>query len=83
MAGINAWKGKALIRQSSGCEERELMKCKHLENLHIMVCRANEKPYGPSLFQLEEYCMTEEHRKCPFFMKKEEGSGCRPSRLSR
>jgi hypothetical protein len=51
------------------------MKCKHLKKLYIMVCRANEEPYGPSVFQLEECCMTKSHRKCPFFMKRELRSG--------
>jgi hypothetical protein len=25
--------------------------------------------YIPSLFELEEYCMSKDHRKCPFYLK--------------
>ena len=32
----------------------------------IWFCKAGGKPYVPSLFELEEYCKTESHKKCPF-----------------
>lgn len=32
----------------------------------ILLCKAGEIPYVPSLFELEEYCKTESHKKCPF-----------------
>jgi len=35
----------------------------------ISSCKAFDKPYVPSLFELEEYCRTKEHRKCPFYLK--------------
>ncbi len=50
------------------------MKCKHLKKLYIMICRAKKELYVPSVFQLEEYCMAEGHRKCPFFRKRERRS---------
>lgn len=46
------------------------MKCTHLIiNRGISACSSLEKPYVPSLFELEEYCRTNEHRKCPFYLK--------------
>ena len=44
----------------------ETMKCPHLLKWVIPTCRALDKPYVPSLFELEEYCRTESYRKCPF-----------------
>jgi hypothetical protein len=32
-------------------------------------CKAFERPYIPSMFELEEYCRTKAHRKCPFYLK--------------
>ena len=45
------------------------MKCPHLLKWSISSCKALGKPYVPSLFELEEYCRTKEHRKCPFYLK--------------
>lgn len=48
------------------------MKCPHL--LKWMVsCEALEGPYVPSMFELEEYCRTRSHMKCPFFRMKAGG----------
>jgi hypothetical protein len=47
----------------------ELMKCPHLRRWTVAACRIDEKVYVPSVFQLEEYCKTSGHRKCPFFVK--------------
>jgi hypothetical protein len=46
------------------------MKCPHLIKWVLFACKANEKPYFPSNFQLHEYCKTEEHKKCPFYQGK-------------
>jgi hypothetical protein len=32
-------------------------------------CKAFEKPYTPSMFELEEYCRRKDHRKCPFYLR--------------
>ena len=47
----------------------EIMKCPHLRRWTVAACRIDEKVYVPSVFQLEEYCKTREHKKCPFFVK--------------
>lgn len=32
-------------------------------------CRALRAFYVPSSFEMQEYCKTNEHRKCPFYLK--------------
>ena len=32
-------------------------------------CKALDKPYVPSLFELGEYCRTTDHKKCPFYLR--------------
>ncbi len=44
------------------------MKCPHLVKWLTFACKATEKPYFPSEFQLHEYCKGKYHRKCPFYM---------------
>jgi hypothetical protein len=46
-----------------------LMKCPHLIKWVVSACKAAEMSYVPSLFELEEYCKTKSHRKCPFYLK--------------
>jgi hypothetical protein len=43
------------------------MKCPHLTKWLTFACKASEKLYFPSDFQIEEYCRGKGHRKCPFF----------------
>jgi hypothetical protein len=45
------------------------MKCTHLIKGRILSCKALERPYVPSLYQLAEYCRSAEHRKCPFYLE--------------
>jgi hypothetical protein len=45
------------------------MKCPHLIKWITFACKAEEKLYFPSPFQLQEYCKQKEHRKCPFNLK--------------
>jgi hypothetical protein len=45
------------------------MNCTHLAKGKKAACRALEKAYKPSLFQLGEYCRSDEHRKCPFYLR--------------
>lgn len=42
------------------------MKCPNLVTIKPICCSAFKKPYFPSLFQLKEYCLTNEYIKCPF-----------------
>jgi hypothetical protein len=48
---------------------RRTMKCPHLMKWVRSSCKAFERPYTPSMFELEEYCRRKEHRKCPFYLK--------------
>lgn len=45
------------------------LKCTHLVKGKNVVCRALEKAYIPSLFQLVEYCRSGDYRKCPFYLR--------------
>jgi len=45
------------------------MKCPHLIKWLTFSCKASEKLYFPSPFQLQEYCKTKSHKKCPFLMQ--------------
>lgn len=45
------------------------MKCPHLANSVKVSCKAIDKPYLPSLFELHEYCRTWDHKKCPFYLQ--------------
>jgi len=47
----------------------EIMKCPHLMKWVAPFCKALDRPYVPSQFELEEYCKTKEHRKCPFYLR--------------
>ena len=48
----------------------ESMKCTRLISRgRISSCKALDKPYVPSLFELMEYCKTIDHRKCPFYLR--------------
>ncbi len=48
----------------------DFMKCPHLTKWVTFACKAGEKLYFPSPFQLQEYCKKKSHKKCPFFLKK-------------
>lgn len=45
------------------------MKCPHLIKWLTFACKAKEKLYFPSSFQLDEYCKQKLHRKCPFYVR--------------
>lgn len=49
----------------------EIMKCPHLKRWFVATCKIEEMNmiYVPSAFQLQEYCKTKGHKKCPFFIK--------------
>lgn len=48
----------------------EGMKCIRLISRgKVSSCRALDKPYVPSLFELGEYCKTTDHRKCPLYLR--------------
>jgi hypothetical protein len=46
------------------------MKCPYLIKWVTFACKAEEKIYFPSPFQLHEYCKTKDHKKCPFYQRK-------------
>ena len=43
------------------------MKCPHLIKWVIESCKADCKPYVPSMSELESYCKNEDHGKCSFY----------------
>jgi hypothetical protein len=45
------------------------MKCPHLNRWIVATCKIGERIYLPSVFQLEEYCRTKDHKKCPFLVR--------------
>ncbi|MHB8883333.1 MAG: hypothetical protein ACYC69_17720 [Thermodesulfovibrionales bacterium] len=45
------------------------MKCPHLITCSVAACKATGKPYVPSLFELDEYCRTHSHSRCPFYLR--------------
>jgi hypothetical protein len=46
------------------------MKCAHLTiSRAIRFCAALRNRYLPSQFEIEEYCKTSDHRKCPLYLK--------------
>jgi hypothetical protein len=47
------------------------MKCPHLIKGVICSCEVLDNQYIPSLFELQEYCRTRHHRKCPFLLRKD------------
>ena len=47
----------------------ETMKCPHLRPWLIATCKVEDKMYVPSVFQLQEYCKTKSHKKCPLFLE--------------
>jgi len=53
------------------------IKCPHIMRLVSFFCRTDKEIYPPSFFQLNEYCMTKEHSKCPFFVRISEKNSIR------
>ncbi|GAB4421131.1 MAG: hypothetical protein OHK0032_16910 [Thermodesulfovibrionales bacterium] len=45
----------------------EVMRCPNLVKWVVFICKAVDNTYVPSNFELEEYCKTKSHRKCPFY----------------
>lgn len=45
------------------------MRCPHLIKWVTFSCKAKDKLYFPSPFQLHEYCNRKDHKKCPFYLK--------------
>ncbi len=43
------------------------MKCPCLINLDLPTCKAGTKSYIPTLFEFDEYCTNDAHKKCPFY----------------
>lgn len=56
------------------------MKCKYLNQFRLLElgwtvesCTANDRPYAPSISELQDYCKNIKARKCPVLLKKESG----------
>lgn len=43
------------------------MSCPLLMNWVISSCKGHERPYVPSILELEEYCNGKQHEQCPVF----------------
>jgi hypothetical protein len=65
---VNAIKGERAFNKG-------VIRCPHLIKWAIHTCKAGDKPYAPSLFELMEYCTTGDHRKCPFYFRNKECRG--------
>jgi hypothetical protein len=59
----------------------EKMKCPHIMKWGSFFCGVDEKTYAPSFFQLNEYCMTKEYSKCPFFLRRSEKTAIRTASI--
>ncbi len=44
-----------------------MKKCPHLQKWTVSSCRADKKPYVPSIYELKEYCTDEGHERCPLY----------------
>jgi len=75
MSAEKTGEGAAQVAQgppdrSSFSSRERVMKCAHLTIARaILSCRALERRYLPSQFELAEYCRTNGHRKCPLYLK--------------
>lgn len=47
------------------------MRCPHLLNWTVSSCKADDKPYIPSIYELQEYCTVRAHKRCPLYMNVE------------
>ncbi len=45
------------------------MKCRFLSGKYLLACRAENKVYMPSSFEIQEYCNSNRHKICPLYFK--------------
>ncbi len=45
------------------------MKCRFLSGNYLLACRAENRIYMPSFFEIEEYCKSNRHKVCPLYFK--------------
>lgn len=50
-------------------QKEETMKCPHLIKWVIESCKADCRPYVPSLSELEGYCKNKDHSKCAYYLR--------------
>jgi len=43
------------------------MKCPHLLRWTVSSCKADAKPYVPSIFELDQYCTVRAYKNCPLY----------------
>ncbi len=44
------------------------MRCPHLRTWTVSSCKADKRPYIPSLYEIQEYCTDKRHKKCPLYV---------------
>lgn len=44
------------------------MSCPHLLKCTVSSCKADDKPYIPSVYELQEYCTVGAHERCPLYV---------------
>ncbi len=44
------------------------MSCPHLFKWTVSSCKADDKPYIPSVYELQEYCTVGAHERCPLYV---------------
>jgi len=49
-------------------QNKEKIVCPYLLKWTVSSCRASAVPYMPGLFELQEYCRSKKHKKCPFYL---------------
>ena len=66
------------------------MECAHLDvwlvpvsKAKLSICKKVGRSYGrsfysPTIFQLQEYCRSNEHARCPFYLRDEEDGSVEP-----
>ncbi len=58
-----------------------MMKCPYLVRCAMSKCEAGNKPYRPSLFELQDYCgASKNFKKCSFFQSMAGGAKMAPVR---
>jgi len=56
-----------------------IMKCPQLNHWSVAACKILDEIYVPSEFQLQEYCRSKKHKKCPFYARLNAGKEIMPS----
>jgi hypothetical protein len=63
---IISMRAEPMKKISPGAEKT---RCPYLQKWVGSHCRISEKPYYPSIFELQEYCGTRNYSKCPLIFR--------------